>query len=171
MENLIKNTSQTEVIGVKNYCPPNWGFLIFMYGIIFLLPYIIFRYKPSEDLIILNKEKKTIFLDQKKREIELENIEHIIVYFRMIEEPHGKIIIRTKDGKKYKQKHLANIFGVAERIVDEVERIGIEPPKILWAFGIIKKIPIETEEHKLFFRNHMKTGVWVKFNHKKGTSA
>jgi len=162
MENLTQETNKIEVIGLKNYCPPNWGFLIFMYGIIFILPFIILRYKPSGDnLILLDREKRTIFLDQKKRTIALEEIDRIIFKHRSPDiarpEPHGKIIIRTKDGKKYKQKHLANVFGVAEKIVEEAVKLGLELPKIICS---ISGLPIEKEQQLEFYRNHMKTGEW-----------
>ena len=119
------------------------------------------RYKPAENIVFFNREKKTIFLDQKGQEIKLEDIERIDLWFRDHDiarpEPHGKIRIRTKDGKKYKQKHLANIFWTVEKIVYEMEQLGLESPKIYDKTGLAF---VETKDNKQFYRRHVMTGIW-----------
>lgn len=161
MNDITKKVYQPEAIGFRNLPPKvNWAEEAWTPNFAFVLWFD--RYKPAENVILLDKEKNTLFLDQKKKEIELKDISQIVLKFRSDDirkpEPHGKIIFRTKDGKKHKQRHVENIFGVAERIVEEMVKLGFDPPNII--DKTIITIYIETDEQKQNYRNHMKTAVW-----------
>jgi len=114
---------------------------------------------PCEDVKLVGD---SLIFGFREQEIELKDISQIVIKFKtdekMIPIPHGTIIIKTKTKKKHKQKHMENIFGIAERIVEEVVTLGLEPP-VIWDNTIVK-ISVEKEEQFEFYRNHMKTGIW-----------
>ncbi|MCL2848014.1 MAG: hypothetical protein FWE13_04610 [Firmicutes bacterium] len=70
----------------------------------------------------------------KKRKIQLQDIE--IIHLRFSDhgayKSHGRIIIHTKAGKKFKQRYIRNIYNVLIRILRQFVKFNIEHPKILY---------------------------------------
>ena len=144
-KNDIKNA---EAIGT--YIKPKWRGYAYSYGF----------YRAPLNLVLLDHENKSVILDRRVitcffnriLKIPYSNIREIrLVLFRYSRKkfyPNGGLIIITNTGIKYKQDLVMNAFSVAERIANEVSKLGLSQPKI---YDVINEIWIDNDELRYLY--------------------